>query len=76
MAVKALTMAHKLELWRFANRGLDTSFPTASAAVKVLQDLGIVTEMTGQKRIAATATRHTSSCFRGEYLGIGDVGDF
>jgi len=28
---------------------LDTSFPTANAAVKVLEDLGIVTEMTGQK---------------------------
>ncbi|MFT5534138.1 MAG: Fic family protein [Burkholderiaceae bacterium] len=29
---------------------LDTSFPTATAAVKVLQDLGIVSEMTGQKK--------------------------
>jgi DNA-binding transcriptional regulator GbsR (MarR family) len=29
---------------------LNTSFPTASAAVKVLADLGIVTEMTGQKK--------------------------
>ncbi|PKO62029.1 MAG: cell filamentation protein Fic [Betaproteobacteria bacterium HGW-Betaproteobacteria-18] len=29
---------------------LDTTFPTANAAVKVLQDLGIVTEMTGQKK--------------------------
>jgi Fic family protein len=29
---------------------LETSFPTASAAVKVLEDLGIVTEMTGQKK--------------------------
>lgn len=28
---------------------LNTSFPTANAAVKVLKDLGIVTEMTGQK---------------------------
>lgn len=28
---------------------LDTSFPTASAAVKVLADLGIVSELTGQK---------------------------
>ncbi|UZR28060.1 Fic family protein [Methylococcus mesophilus] len=28
---------------------LSTSFPTANAAVKVLEDLGIVTEMTGQK---------------------------
>lgn len=28
---------------------LDTSFPTANAAVKVLEDLGIVTETTGQK---------------------------
>lgn len=30
-------------------KSLDTSFPTATAAVKVLEDLGIVTEMTGQK---------------------------
>lgn len=28
---------------------LQTSFPTASAAVKTLEDLGIVTELTGQK---------------------------
>ncbi len=31
-------------------RELETSFPTANAAVKVLEDLGIVTEMTGQKK--------------------------
>jgi Fic family protein len=29
---------------------LDTSFPTATAAVKVLEDLSIVMEMTGQKK--------------------------
>ena len=29
---------------------LATSFPTATAAVKVLEDLGIVTELTGQKK--------------------------
>lgn len=29
---------------------LDTTFPTATAAVKVLEDLGIVVEMTGQKK--------------------------
>jgi Fic family protein len=29
---------------------LDTSFPTATAAVKVLEDLGIAAEMTGQKK--------------------------
>jgi len=29
---------------------LDTSFPTATAAVKVLEDLGVITEMTGQKK--------------------------
>ena len=29
---------------------LDTSFPTATAAVKVLEELGIVAEMTGQKK--------------------------
>jgi hypothetical protein len=33
-------------------RQLDTSFPTATAAVKVLEDLGIVAEMTGQKKNA------------------------
>lgn len=31
-------------------RQLDTSFPTATAAVKVLEGLGIVAEMTGQKK--------------------------
>jgi Fic family protein len=29
---------------------LDTTFPTATAAVKLLQELGIVTELTGQKK--------------------------
>ena len=28
---------------------LSTTFPTANAAVKLLEDLGIVTELTGQK---------------------------
>ncbi len=31
-------------------RKLATSFPTANAAVKVLEELGIVTELTGQKK--------------------------
>jgi Fic family protein len=31
-------------------RSLNTSFPTANAAVKVLEDLGIVTEVSGQKK--------------------------
>ena len=29
---------------------LDTTFPTANAAVKVLENLGIVAELTGQKK--------------------------
>jgi hypothetical protein len=29
---------------------LKTTFPTANAAVQVLEQLGIVTEMTGQKK--------------------------
>ena len=29
---------------------LETSFPTANAAVKILEDLGIATEMTGLKK--------------------------
>jgi hypothetical protein len=29
---------------------LDTTFPTASAAVKLLEDLGILAELTGQKK--------------------------
>jgi Fic family protein len=33
-----------------ARQKLDTSFPTANAAVKVLEDLGIVTEITGLKK--------------------------
>jgi hypothetical protein len=40
---------------------LDTSFPTATAAVQVLEDLGIVTEMTG-----VTATRPTLNCSVGD----------
>jgi Fic family protein len=36
---------------------LDTSFPTATAAVKTLEDLGIVAEMTGQKKTEASATK-------------------
>jgi Fic family protein len=31
-------------------RRLETTFPTASAAVKLLQDLGVVAELTGQKK--------------------------
>lgn len=33
-----------------ARQRLDTSFPTATAAVKALEDLGILSEMTGQKK--------------------------
>jgi Fic family protein len=33
-----------------ARQKLDTTFPTATAAVKLLQDLGIVNELTGQKK--------------------------
>ena len=33
-----------------AHLKLDTTFPTATAAVKPLQQLGIATEMTGQKK--------------------------
>jgi len=29
---------------------LETSFPTATAAVRILEDQGIVTELTGQKK--------------------------
>lgn len=45
-----------------ARQKLETSFPTANAAIKVLQDLGIVNEMTGQKKTAFTATSRTSNC--------------
>lgn len=33
-----------------ARRKLDTTFPTATAAVKLLQELGLLTELTGQKK--------------------------
>lgn len=33
-----------------ARQSLDTSYPTANAAIKTLQELGIVTELTGQKK--------------------------
>ena len=31
-------------------QSLDTSFPTATAAVRMLEALGVVTELTGQKK--------------------------
>ena len=31
-------------------RRLETTFPTANAAVSLLEDLGIVVELTGQKK--------------------------
>ena len=33
-----------------ARRKLDTTFPTATAAVKLLQEMGLLTELTGQKK--------------------------
>jgi hypothetical protein len=33
-----------------SRQALNTTFPTATAAVKVLEDLGIVAELTGQKK--------------------------
>ena len=44
-----LPMMPRLTIERVRQR-LDTSFPTATAAVKALEDLGIVAEMTGQKK--------------------------
>ena len=44
-----LPMMPRFTIERVRQR-LGTSFPTATAAVKVLEDLGIVTEMTGQKK--------------------------
>jgi len=44
-----LPMMPRFSIERVRQR-LDTSFPTATAAVMVLQDLGIVTELTGQKK--------------------------
>ena len=37
---------------------LATSFPAATAAVKVLEDLGIVTELTGQKKTVTSYTAY------------------
>ena len=44
-----LPMMPRFSIERVRQR-LDTSFPTATAAVRVLEDLGIVTELTGQKK--------------------------
>lgn len=33
-----------------ARHKLDTTFPTAAATVKLLHDLGMLTELTGQKK--------------------------
>jgi phage terminase Nu1 subunit (DNA packaging protein) len=35
---------------KIVRKQLATNFPTATAAVKLLEELGIVTEMTGQKK--------------------------
>jgi Fic family protein len=44
-----LPMMPRFSIERVRQR-LDTSFPTATAAVRVLEDLGVVTELTGQKK--------------------------
>jgi Fic family protein len=44
-----LPMMPRLTIERVRQQ-LDTSFPTATAAVKTLEDLGILAEMTGQKK--------------------------
>lgn len=44
-----LPMMPRFTIERVRKR-LDTTFPTANAAVKVLEDLGIVMEITGQKK--------------------------
>ena len=41
---------------------LNTTFPTATAAIKALEEIGIVMEMTGQKKTGATVTRPTLNC--------------
>lgn len=46
---EALPMMPRFTIER-ARQKLNTSFPTANAAVKLLTDLGIVSEMTGQKK--------------------------
>jgi Fic family protein len=48
---------------------LGTTFPTANAAVKTLEDLGLITETTGnKKRIAVSATTATLSCCLPKWL--------
>jgi Fic family protein len=46
---EALPMMPRFTI-ELARRALNTSFPTANAAVKLLEDLGIVREWTGQKK--------------------------
>ena len=41
---------------------LDTTFPTANAAVKALEELGLITETTGNKKTGVSVTPHISSC--------------
>ena len=47
----------------------DTGFPTANAAVKLLEGLGILIELTGQKTNRNPAISHTSSCWRFDRQG-------
>ena len=58
-----LPMMPRFTIERVRKR-LGTSFPTAAAAVKVLEGLGIVTEKTGKKKNRAMATSAISSCCR------------
>ncbi len=46
---EALPMMPRFTI-ELARQALNTSFPTANAAVKLLEDLGIVCELTGQKK--------------------------
>ena len=46
---EALPMMPRFTI-ELARQALNTSFPTANAAVKLLEDLGIVSELTGQKK--------------------------
>jgi len=52
----------------------DASFPTANAAVDILEDVGIVTEMTGQEKIRRYSyqpcVEMPTRCFRSERRGF------
>jgi Fic family protein len=53
-------------------KALETTFPTANAAVKTLEELGVIGETTGNKKIGVSATRPISTYCLSEFRAEGE----